>query len=273
MNKDNIFKLFSLENKVAIITGGAGMLGMEYAKALVDAGANVILFDHLPISEIKKRIGQLQKTQERHIHAISIDITNAPRIKNAVKAIVKKYKNVDILINNAALTDISSEGKKHRFDPPEEFPLELWKREIEVSLNGAFICTQAVVPHMKRQKSGVIVNISSTHGVVAPDNRIYGEGRYKPVTYPVVKSAVFGATRGWASYLAPFGIRVNALVPGGVGADYMDQEFLKQYNFRTMMGRMARKDEYKGAMLFLCSEASSYMTGASIIVDGGWTAW
>lgn len=251
INKEKISELFSMDGKVVIITGGAGMLGKEYAGVLSDAGANVISFD---ISE-------------------GIDITDSEMIKQKTKEAHQKYGRIDVLINNAAATDFSGFKDTNRFAPYENFPLDVWEKEIKVGLTGALICSQAVIPYMKKAQSGVIVNVSSTHGVIAPDNRMYGDGRFKAITYPVIKSGILGFTRALASYLAPYNIRVNSLVPGGVKAGYLDEQFEKDYSFRTMLARMATKDDYNGAMLFLCSNASSYMTGAMLIVDGGWTAW
>ncbi|PIP73766.1 MAG: short-chain dehydrogenase [Candidatus Lloydbacteria bacterium CG22_combo_CG10-13_8_21_14_all_47_15] len=252
MNKEKIFELFSLEGKVAIITGGNGMLGREYAGILEKAGATVICFDVAGNNPV--------------------DITDQASVHDAVEGVIYRYEHIDILINNAATTDFSMESEK-LYHPFEEFPFSLWEKELHVSLDGAFISTQTVVPHMKKAMSGTIVNISSTHGIVAPDNRIYDEGKYKSLAYPTVKSGILGFTRGLASQLAPYGIRVNALSPGGVEAAYMDKTFVTKYSKQTMLGRMARKDEYNGAILFLCSDASSYITGATLIADGGLTAW
>lgn len=252
---NNILKMFSLEGRVAIITGGKGLLGQEYTKTLSAAGATVIPFD---ISGTKD----------------NVDITNEENVKSAVKKILKAHGKIDILINNAAMTDFSGFIKNNnRFGPYENFPLEIWGKEIGVGLTGALICSKAVIPHMKKRRSGVIVNVSSTHGIVAPDNRIYGKGKFKAITYPTIKAGILGFTRAMASYLAPHGIRVNTLSPGGVKTGYMETQFLRAYCHQTMLGRMAKKDEYNGAMLFLCSDASSYMTGANLVVDGGVTAW
>ena len=240
-----------MEGKVVIITGGSGMLGTEYGKVLSDAGADVFSFD---IAE-------------------GVDITNPETVKEKTEELYKKYGRIDVLINNAAMTDFSGFKDTNRFAPYEDFSLDVWAKEINVGLTGALICSQAVIPYMKKAKSGVIVNVSSTHGVIAPDNRIYGDGRFKAVTYPVIKSGILGFTRALASYLASYNIRANSLVPGGVKAGYLDKQFEKDYGFRTMLGKMANQDDYNGAVLFLCSDASSYMTGSMLIVDGGWTAW
>ncbi|MCJ7511497.1 MAG: SDR family oxidoreductase, partial [Anaerolineales bacterium] len=158
----------------------------------------------------------------------------------------------------------------------EDFPLDAWNQALAVNLTGAFLCAQAVAPIMLPQGRGVIVNICSTYGLVGPDQRIYqrtGEApRFKPVVYSVTKAGILGLTRYLATYYAGQGIRVNALTPGGVFNDHDDQ-FVHNYSARTVLGRMAHKDEMNGALLFLASDASSYMTGANLVVDGGWTAW
>lgn len=273
MNKERTFNLFSVKGKVIIITGGTGMLGSEYARVLGEAGATVVIFDILKPSAMQARARALKKETNSPVIGVSVDITDKKKVNNAVNSVVKKLGKIDVLINNAALTDFSGFKDTNRFAPYEDFSLDIWEKEISVGLTGALICSQAVIPHMKKAKSGVIVNISSTHGIIAPDNRIYGEGRFKAITYPVIKSGILGLTGALASYLAPYNIRVNSLVPGGVKASYLDEQFEKDYSFRTMLGRMAKKDDYNGAMLFLCSDASSYMTGANLIIDGGWTAW
>jgi len=271
MNKEKIFELFSLDGKVAIITGGAGMLGKEYAKIMSEAGAKAVIFDILKQEEIDKCVKDI--SSDGRVMGMVVDVANEARVKEAVAEVMEKFGKIDILINNAASTDFSGFKDTERFAPYEDFSLKLWEKEIGVGLTGALICSQAVIPHMKKSKSGVIVNISSTHGIIAPDNRIYGDGKFKAITYPAIKSGILGLTRALASYLAPHNIRVNALVPGGVKAGYLDEQFEKEYSFRTMLGRMAKKEDYSGAILFLCSDASSYMTGANLIIDGGWTAW
>jgi 2-deoxy-D-gluconate 3-dehydrogenase len=184
---------------------------------------------------------------------------------------------VDVLVNSAAIDP--------KFDPThagadngafENYPLVLWQQAINVNLTGAFLCIQAVVEPMLKQSSGSIINLSSMYGLVGPDQRIYEKpgspARFKPVYYPVTKAGILGLTRYVATYYASKGIRANALTPGGIFNDN-DEDFLQNYSVRAVMGRMARKDEMNGALLFLASDASSYMTGANLVVDGGWTAW
>ena len=202
-----------------------------------------------------------------------LDITHKEDVEHTVKEIFNRFGRIDVLVNNAAMNPVpGSPESKEQFSPYEDYPAALWEKELAVGLSGALFCTQAVVPVMKRQGSGSIINISSTYGNVGPDNRIYDEGRYKSIGYATTKGAVLNFTRAWASYLRGTGIRVNTLTPGGVFAGQPD-EFVKKYEERTILGRMARKDEYNGAILFLASDASSYMTGANLVVDGGWTAW
>ncbi len=263
--------LFDLKGKVAVITGGAGMLGTEYAIALSDAGASVVLFDIKKPDELEKHAATLEKDFGVTVTAISVDVSDEAGVKNAVAEVMKKFKRIDILVNNAALTDFVVEY--NRFAPFESFATEVWKKEIDVCLNGTFLCTRTVAPIMMENHSGVIVNISSLLGHGAPHNRMYDKGKYRSMAYGASKAGILNFTQSLAAYLAPYGIRVNSLSPGGVFAGALDQRFYDAYSSRTMLGRMAKKEEYRGPMLFLCSDASSYMTGADLAVDAGWTAW
>ncbi len=266
----SIGTLFNLSGKTAVITGGCGMLGLEYATILAEAGANVILLDQLPLREIRKRLGSLPVALHARVEGRSIDITNESHVKKTFKDILNKYQTIDILVNNAALTDFS--GSADRWAAYENFSLPLWSKELAVSLTGSFLCTRALMPHMKEARAGVIVNISSIYGLAGPDNRIYKEGAYRSLAYSTAKSGILNFTRALASYLSPHGVRVNTLSLGGVFANH-DEAFVRAYAARTMLGRMAKKEEYRGPLLFLCSDASAYMTGSNLVVDGGWTAW
>ena len=260
----NTEELFLVKNKVVIITGGAGMLGKEYASALSAAGARVILFD------IKD---DPRLPPEMSVQYKKVDITDRAAVFSAAAEAEKEYGRIDVLINNAAMDAVpGSPESKGQFSPYEDYPAALWEKELAVGLSGALFCTQAVVPVMKRQGSGSIINISSTNGLVAPDNRIYDAGKFKSIGYATVKGAMLNFTRAWASYLRGTGIRVNTLTPGGVYAGQPD-DFIRAYEERTILGRMADKTDYDGAILFLASDASRYMTGANLVVDGGWTAW
>ena len=184
---------------------------------------------------------------------------------------------MDILVNNAALDpkfDAGHTGEHtNRF---ETFPFDAWQKALGVNVTGMFLCAQACSVPMLEANRGVIINVSSTYGLVGPDQRLYQRegqpGQYKPVTYTVAKAAVLGLTRYLATYFANTGIRFNTLTPGGVFADH-DEEFVRRYSAKTVLGRMAEADEMSSALLFLASDASSYMTGANLVVDGGWTAW
>jgi 2-deoxy-D-gluconate 3-dehydrogenase len=184
---------------------------------------------------------------------------------------------VDILVNNAAIDPkFDREQQSQHGQTFEDFPLDDWQQALAVNVTGMFLCAQAVTPAMLEQGKGVIVNVSSTYGLLGPDQRLYQrEGQppqYKPVTYTVSKAATLGLTKYLATYFAGTQIRVNTLTPGGVFADH-DDEFVRRYSAKTVLGRMAEADEMASALLFLVSDASSYMTGANLVVDGGWTAW
>lgn len=266
-------RLFSVRNKVIIITGGAGFLGMEYAAFLSSAGARIVIFDIEEEKTLYAKAASIWRKTGRRALAFSVDITDERAVKRVVRSVLKRFGRIDVLVNNAAMNPIpGSPASRLQFSPYERYPLDLWRKEIEVGLTGAFIVTQAVIPAMKRKRSGVIVNIGSIYGKNAPDNRIYRRGQFKSIAYATVKGALPNFTRTLASYLGPYGIRVNCLVGGGV-VDRQSPDFVKKYSARTMLGRMAERGDFSGALLFLASDASSYVTGANIVVDGGWSAW
>ncbi|AJM91264.1 SDR family oxidoreductase [Nitrosopumilus piranensis] len=264
----NVKKLFDLSNKVVVITGGAGLLGSQYAEGLTQAGANVIIAD-TNFEACKKIAKKLDQIYDKNSMPIKLDITNKKSIDGMVNKILKKYSKIDVLINNAAIQG----NPKLRTTSFEEFPESEWGKALDVNLTGMFLCCQKIGKVMVKQKKGVIINVSSTYGIVAPDQRIYGKsGQNAAAFYSATKSGVLNFTRYLASYWNGKGIRVNTLSPGGVEKG-QEKEFVKKYSAKTMLGRMARKDEYVGAIIFLASDASSYMTGSNLIVDGGWTAW
>lgn len=267
--------LFGLPGRVIVVTGGAGLLGSRYTRALAEAGANVVVADvnRDAAEEVARSIEGPKAV------AIELDVTDPASVRDAFDRTLKSFGRVDGLINNAALDPKfdSDNAGKHTY-AFETYPLDLWNKSIAVNLTGMFLCAQAATPIMVEQRRGAIVNISSTYGLVGPDQRLYEPKdaatprQYKPVVYSVTKSAALGLTKYMATYLAGTGVRVNTLTLGGVFNDH-DHEFVERYSWRTPLGRMARKDEYCGAMIFLLSDASSYMTGANLVVDGGWTAW
>ena len=264
----SVKELFNMKNRVVIITGAAGLLGSQYANVLSQYGANVVLAD-VKYSECKKIEKELISKYGVSPLSIKLDLTNPKSIKSMISKILKKYSKIDVLINNAA----DQGNPKLRTTKFEDFPLSYWNKALNVNLTGVFLCCQEVGKVMVKQKKGNVINISSTYGLVAPDQRIYGNsGQNSAVFYSATKSALLNLTRYLASYWNGTGIRVNTLSPGGVEKN-QNATFIKKYSEKTMLGRMAYKDEYNGAILFLASDASSYMTGSNLIVDGGWTAW
>ena len=269
---------FDLTGRVAVVTGGVGLLGAEFCRTLAEGGAAVAIVD-LNASASQQIADSLTKNGHQAV-AIAADITSPDSVKAMVEKTVSTLGRLDILVNSAALDP--------KFDPDaiqkgiapgafEDYPLEQWNAAMNVNLTGTFLVTQACVKQMLAQgKKGSIINICSTYGLNGPDQGIYikdGERvAYKPVYYTVTKAGVMGFTKYLAAYYAGTEIRVNALTPGGVFNHHEDY-FVKNYSARTILGRMANKDEMNGALLFLASDASSYMTGNNLVVDGGWTAW
>jgi NAD(P)-dependent dehydrogenase (short-subunit alcohol dehydrogenase family) len=273
-----IFDKFNLKDRVAIVTGGGGQLGFEFCKTLAEAGAAVVAAD-LNMELASKTASRLKEAGYA-ASAFPLDVTRLESTRELVAETVRQFSRLDILVNSAALDpkfdpDASSKGiAPGAF---EDYPLEDWNAALNVNLTGMFLTTQACVRQMIVQgKKGSIINICSTYGLNGPDQRIYiKDGKrvaYKPVYYTTTKAGVMGFTKYLAAYYAGTEIRVNALTPGGVFNNH-EEYFVKNYSAKTILGRMARKDEMNGALLFLASDASSYMTGNNVIVDGGWTAW
>ena len=263
---------FDLTGRVAMVTGATGMLGREYVDELARAGAAVVVTD-VDQARCEGLAEDLRRATGAETLAVAADLTREPDIEQLVARTVARFGRIDVLVNNAAMNPApGSRDSESQFQPFEEYPRDLWERELAVNVTGPFLLTKRVGALMARAGSGVIVNVASTYGLVAPDHRIYAPGQYKSVGYAVTKSAILNFTRYLAGYYGRHGVRVNTLSPGGVEAG-QDPAFVKGYAERTMLGRMARPDEYRRAILFLASDASSYMTGANLVVDGGWTAW
>jgi len=269
-------KNYDLSDQVAVITGGAGLLGREYGDALSAAGAHVVVADILG-TKAADVAAQVNKKSGVEAMSHATDVASPESVKDLINTTIDKFGRIDILVNNAAL-DPKFDAAHHGEHTSnfENFPFAKWQESLDVNVTGMFLCAQAVAGPMLEAKSGIIVNISSTYGLVGPDQRLYereGEAnQYKPVTYSVAKAAVLGLTRYLATYFRGSGIRVNTLTPGGVVADH-DEEFMERYAEKTILNRMANPEEISSALLFLVSPASSYMTGSNLIVDGGWTAW
>jgi NAD(P)-dependent dehydrogenase (short-subunit alcohol dehydrogenase family) len=268
-------ELFDLRGRGAIVTGGAGLLGREFVRTLAEAGATVAVADQ-DGDAARQAAAEVEGVEGRTV-AFETDVTSHSSLRHLVDGLLQEVGRIDILVNSAALDpkfDADQAAQHtHNF---ETFPIDAWNRALEVNLTGPFLACQAVAGHMVGQRRGSIINICSTYGLVGPDQRIYEQPgrppRYKPVYYSVTKAGILGLTRYLATYFAGTNIRVNALSPGGVYTN-QDEQFVRNYAARTVLGRMASKDEMNGALLFLASDASSYMTGANLVVDGGWTAW
>jgi len=269
---------FDLTGRVAIVTGGVGLLGSEFCKTLAEAGAAVAVVD-LNASASQAVADTLTKSGYT-AQAFVVDITKPDSVNAMVENVLSAFGRIDILVNSAALDPkFDPDAVKKGITPGafEDYPLEQWNAALNVNLTGMFLITQACVkPMLAQGKKGSIINICSTYGLNGPDQRIYikdGERvAFKPVYYTVTKAGVMGFTKYLAAYYAGTDIRVNALTPGGVFNNHEDY-FVKNYSAKTIIGRMAKKDEMNGALLFLASDASSYMTGNNVVVDGGWTAW
>jgi NAD(P)-dependent dehydrogenase (short-subunit alcohol dehydrogenase family) len=272
---NRITNLFDLTGRVAIVTGGAGLLGCQHGAILAAAGAHVVLLD-LPSANPQVRAQQLTAAQGPDCLGLAVDITSEASLLEARDAIIARFGRIDILINNAANNPKVEDQKPGQpWSRLENFPLETWNDDIAVGLTGAFLCSRIFGQEMVKRNAGVILNVASDLGVIAPDQRLYrkegvpeDQQPVKPVTYSVVKTALIGLTRYLSTYWTANNIRVNAISPGGVFAGQPD-EFTARLHQLIPMGRMAHKEEYQGAILFLCSDASSYMTGQNLIVDGG----
>ena len=272
--------LYDLSGRVALITGGAGLLGTRHAEAVAEMGGIPALvdLDRERCVSAARALGDRFKVDAA---AFVVDITNKEGVAQCVADIIARYGRIDILVNNAALT-VKGGGRDvaDYFAPFEDYPLALWEKALRVNLTGTFLVTQAVGKIMVAQRRGAIVNIASDVALISPDHRIYrgmvspssGKPFNTPISYATTKAAIINFTRYLATYWADHNIRVNALSPSGV-YDGHDPEFVRRLSNLIPLGRMAHPDEYKGAIIFLVSDASSFMTGANLVVDGGRTAW
>ena len=275
MEKTNVIpKIFDVKHKNIVLTGASGTLGSQYSHFLSAAGANMILVD---LDDKKNKMLEKQIVKKYHTKCKSYlaDISNKEEIKNVSSKIISEYGTIDGLINNAGFTStFAKKQTKSYVTSFEEFPLELWNKTLAVNLTGVFLCSQEFGKVMAKRKKGVIINIASHYGLIGADQRIYGKsGLNLSASYAASKAGIVNLTRYLASYWRKKNIRVNTLTPGGVlNRKHHSREFVKKYSERTILNRMANENEYNGAILFLISDASSYMTGGNLVIDGGWTA-
>lgn len=279
-NTEGFLEKFNLTGKTALITGGAGLLGFEHAIAILSANGNVVLWD-LDSNQLSDKATELVNEfgKERVLIAL-VDVTDEIQISDGVNKLIGKGIEIDILINNvAANPKYSGSDSKGNYSRLENFRLEDWNKEISIGLTSAFLCSKIIGSRMAERKNGVILNIASDLSVIAPDQRLYEIDSsplnlqpVKPVTYSVIKAGLVGLTKYLATYWNKEGIRVNSLSPGGVYDD-QPEEFVKKILNLIPMGRMAHSYEYQSAVQFLCSDASSYMTGQNVVMDGGRSVW
>lgn len=270
--------LFDLTGRVAVITGGAGLLGEQHARAIAGAGGIPVLVD-VSGDAATAKADRLSREFGVPAWGCRVDITNHDELQRFLAQLLERFGRLDILINNAANNPKVEDSVEVNFSRFEHFPLAQWGADLTVGLTGAFLCSQVLGSEMARRGRGVIVNVASDLALIAPDQRLYRQPGLppqlqpaKPVSYSVVKSGLLGLTRYLATYWAEQGVRTNALCPGGV-YNGQPEDFVVRLSQVIPMARMAHVDEYQGAMLFLCSDASSYMTGAILSVDGGRTSW
>lgn len=279
MRMSPTFDLFDLSGKVFVITGGAGLLGLKHAEAIIEANGIPILLDVNPrgLSQAKER---LSTTHNFDISVFCVDITQPQSVKDAFLDIISSGVTIYGLINNAARDPkVSINSPSNRLERFETMTLETWHQDLDVSLTGSFICSQIFGTHMSQNKQGVILNIASDLALIAPDQRLYAQAGVppqqqpvKPVTYSVAKTGLLGLTRYLSTYWATSGVRVNSVSPGGVEAD-QSSDFLQRVSNLIPLGRLAKQDEYKATIVYLLSDASSYMTGANLVIDGGRSVW
>jgi len=271
--------MFDLTGRTVLITGGCGQLGMKHAEAILEFGGEIILADIVGENEQKDAVKSLKFKFNRSegISSVYMDVTDKVSIQKAVD----KYVKIDVLINNAGIDPKVEEGLswKNKF---EHLELDLWNEMLNVTLTGTFLCSQVVINKMLSTglessyctRGGVILNIASDLSVISPDQRIYkDENKVKPASYSVAKAGVVNLTKYMATYFATKNIRVNSLSPGGVKNEKISEDFSYEISKLIPMNRMARPDEYKGAIVFMCSDASSFMNGHNLIIDGGRTIW
>lgn len=279
MSTPNIGSLFDLQGQVAVITGGAGLLGYQHAAAVLACGGTPALLD-IDLTGLRRTEALLAQEFGRAVTFLECNITDLNSVVAARLALLQRHGRIDILINNAARNPKVESSGGVNFSRLENFPMDQWNLDLAVGLGGAFNCAKVFGAHMAASgQGGVIVNIASDLGMIAPDQRLYRAENVedhlqpvKPVTYSVVKHGLIGLTKYLATYWCEQGVRCNSLSPGGVYAN-QDDVFVSKLTTLIPLGRMARADEYRGAIAFLCSGASTYMNGSNLVIDGGRSVW
>ncbi|MBC8158116.1 MAG: SDR family oxidoreductase [Alphaproteobacteria bacterium] len=269
--------LFSLDDRVAIVTGGFGQIGKEFCKELLGRGAKVVIWGRKPVSHAQ--LAEAFGDAAERVRAFSVDIAKKASIVDAFEKTKAVWGVPHVLVNNAGI-DTQPSAPPEVSGPFEEFPEAVWREVIDINLTGTFLCCQIVGGAMAKSGRGSIINVGSIYGMLSPIQDIYayklektGQGFTKPVAYSASKSGLYNLTRYLATYWGKKGVRVNVLSPSGVFREDQDKEFQQNYCTRMPIGRMAQPNEYNGAVVFLASDASVYMTGANLVIDGGWSAW
>jgi len=263
-------ELFSVRNKNIILTGSSGLLGSAYSRALLERGANMALIDIN--TDISRNIKKEFHKSSKRIIVYKCDLANHSQINHTFKKITKDFHTIDVLINNAAFTSRQTFHIRD-FKNYEKHPYHLWRSSFKINIDAVHLCIQKVLPLMKKNNGGSIINISSTYGIVGPTFSTYdGEQLFTPPGYAVTKSAILNLTRYVANLYGKYNIRCNTFTPSGVATKSLSKRFIRRYSSHNAFNRMAKTSDYIGPIIFLCSDASAYMTGANLIVDGGWTA-
>ncbi|MCQ2520925.1 MAG: SDR family oxidoreductase [Lachnospiraceae bacterium] len=278
--KKNYMDQFLIKDKVVIITGGGGLIGMKHAEAVMEGEGIPVLLDIVDAGMQRVKSSLLEEYGEGTVETFVVDITKREELEKVRDELLTKYGHIDALINNAANNPKVEGGSKNLAATKfPDFPVDIWNADVAVGLTGAMLCAQVFGGVMEKQEAGVIINISSDYGLISPDQRVYRkegipeeEQIVKPVSYSVVKHGIIGLTKYLAVYWAQKGIRVNTLCPASL-ANGQDEEFVRKLSNLIPMGRMSNPDEYVGTVLYMLSGASSYMTGATVVLDGGRTSW
>lgn len=276
---ESIKKLFDLKGKVYVVTGAAGLLGRKHAEAIAAFGGNPILLD-LSQNNVESLANDINNKFDVKAAGFSVDITNEEQVKENAKELIKCYGQIDGLVNNAANNPKIEDNNSINFSRLENFPLEIWNHDVSVALTGSFLCSKHYGYQIsKNPNGGSIINISSDLGLIAPDQSLYKKDGIpkdyqdcKPVSYSVVKTGIIGLTRYLATYWSEENVRCNAICPGGV-ENNQPLEFLDKISEKIPLGRMAKKNEYQGTLVWVLSDAATYLNGAIIPVDGGRSAW